>query len=158
MLSLLAAVPAAASILSATGQPMKSPNTDYLRVTTVQDELNATMRDMNDASVATGAIGAQAPAISDGAFVLQKEGDGGGTGMFSKPGSLYVPGDSYEGGRISINTRDGSTHTRHTDNNRGGGNDDPHAAPEPSTWMLLATGLAMVGGYAALRRKSVIEG
>jgi PEP-CTERM motif len=34
---------------------------------------------------------------------------------------------------------------------RGGGG--TKAAPEPSTWMLLATGLAMLGSGAILRRR-----
>ena len=157
MLPLLLAVPASASILSATGQPMgKSSNADYLRVTTVQDELNTTMREMNSASVANGALSAQAPAIGEGAYVLQKEGDGGKPMSFGKPGDLFVPGDSHESGRIAIGSMDGSTHTRHQDSNRENHRDDPHAAPEPSTWMLLATGLAMLGGYTVLRRRATV--
>jgi hypothetical protein len=159
MLSLLAAVPASASILSATGQTMgsRSPNADYLRVSTVQDELNTTMREMNDEAAANGAISAQAPASGGGAYVLQKEGDGGTPMSFSKP-ELFVPGDSHESGRIAIGSKDGSTHTRHLDNNHDTHRDDPHAAPEPSTWMLLATGLVMVGGYTMLRRRATLEG
>jgi hypothetical protein len=63
---------------------------------------------------------------------------------------------------VSINTRDGSVHTRPSrfDNNRGGNHGrhgDPHAAPEPSTWMLLGTGLAMLGGYVMIRRRAAME-
>ena len=47
--------------------------------------------------------------ISDGAFILQKEGEGGGPFAFPKPGTLYTPGDSHEGGRIAIGPRDGGT-------------------------------------------------
>jgi hypothetical protein len=158
MLTLLVAVPASASILSATGQTMgtRSPSADYLRVTTVQDELNTTMREMNDGAAAHGAISAQAPTSGGGAYVLQKEGDGGTPMSFSKP-ELFVPGDSHESGRIAIGSNDGSAHTRHLDNNHDTHRNDPHAAPEPSTWMLLATGLVMLGGYTVLRRRAAID-
>jgi hypothetical protein len=162
MFPLLAALPASASIFSATSQAVgtKSSNADYLRVTTVQDELNATMRDMNDESVAHGAISAQAPAMGEGAYVLQKEGTGGDKPQgFSKMGDALVPGDAHETGRVAVSSTGGSSHTRHFDNNRGTHGDrggDPHAAPEPSTWMLLATGLAMLGGYTMLRRRTAL--
>jgi len=166
MLPLLAAIPASASILSATGQSVgtRSPNADYLRVTTVQNELNTTMREMNDESVATGGIDAEAPAVEGGAYVLQKDGTGGNPGINPKLENLFSPGDAHEGGRMSVNTNGGSVHTRPSrfdGNNNGGGNrdrrNDPHAAPEPSTWMLLGTGLAMMGGYVVIRRRTVMD-
>jgi hypothetical protein len=166
MLPLLAAIPASASILSATGQSVgtRSPNSEYLRVTTVQSELNTTMREMNDEVAAVAGVDAEAPAVEGGAYVLQKDGTGGNSGTNTKFENVFTPGDSHESGRISINTRDGSVHTRPSrfdGNNRGGGGrdhrNDPHAAPEPSTWMLLGTGLAMIGGYVMIRRRAALE-
>lgn len=164
MIPLLAAVPASASILSATGQSLgtRSPNADYLRVTTVQSELNTTMREMNDASAARGGIIADAPVVDGPARLVEKDGTGGNPGVNPKLEDIFTPGDAYEGGRMSANTRGGSVHTRPSKFNdtRGGNRDrhtDPHAAPEPSTWMLLGTGLAMIGGYVMIRRRATME-
>jgi hypothetical protein len=163
MLPLLAAIPASASILSATGQAVgtRPSNADYLRVNVVQDELNTTMRNMNDESLANGSISAQAPSVSEGAYVLQKEGTGGDARINPKLGGLVISaGDDHEAGRVPISiTGSGSDHgirTHPYDSNRDHRN-DPHAAPEPSTWMLLGTGLAMLGGYATLRRRLAVE-
>ncbi len=160
MFSLLAAVPASASILSATSQTVgtRSSNAEYLRVGAVQDELNTTMREINDGAAATGGVTAAAPAVSEGAYVLQKDGTGGRPGINPKLDNLFSPDDSREGGRLSVTATHGPR--GHFDNNRGGNRDhrnDPHAAPEPSTWLLLGTGLAMLGGYAMIRRRAAIE-
>jgi hypothetical protein len=165
MLPLLAALPASASILSASSQAVstRSSNADYLRVTVIQDQLNATMRDMNDESVAAGSTSSAAPSVGEGAFVLEKEGEGdGGPRGYPEIGGLVIsPGDDREAGRIAVPVTRGSgpsTHARRFDNERGGNRqNDPHAAPEPSTWMLLGTGLAMLGGYTMLRRRLAME-
>lgn len=162
MLPLLAVAPASASILSAASQTVgaRSSNADYLRVTVVQDELNATMRDMNDESVVAGSIDAQAPSVGEGAYVLQKEGTGGEPHNNPKLGGLVVtPGDAREDGRMSISSTGSSvrgTRPGHFDNDRDRHN-DPHATPEPSTWVLLGTGLATLGGYTMLRRRLVTQ-
>lgn len=157
---LAAAAPASASILSATSQTVgaRSSNAEYLRVNVVQDELNATMRDINDDATATGGVTASAPVVEGGAYVLQKDGPGGRPGINPKLNHLYSPDDTHEGGRLSVTATHGPR--GHFDNNRGGNRDhrnDPHAAPEPSTWLLLGTGLAMLGGYTMIRRRAAVE-
>jgi len=159
-LALLAASPAMASILSATGQTLKSKpsNAEYLRVTAVQEQLNTTMRDINGETVATGSIESQAPVVGERPYVIQIDGSGG-----SMPGNIgelvLTPGDMRDAGRISIDNGSNGRERlgrrgRHDDRNR---RNDPYAAPEPSTWMLLGTGLAMLGIYAALRRRTATQ-
>jgi PEP-CTERM motif len=166
MITLMAAVPASATVLSATNQAVgtKSSKADYLRVTVVQDELNMTMKEMNEASTQAGGVASPAPSVAEGGYnILEKEGDGGGNRPGGDIGGFVFGGtDGREGGRLSIpngggrGTRDvtGTDLGNRGGRGRRGGN---HATPEPSTWMLLGAGLALFGGYATLRRRSLLD-
>lgn len=170
LISALAASPAAATVLSASGQAVgtKSSKADYLRVTEVQKELNATMEDMSDAAVASGPLAASAPSSDGPGYILQKEGEGGRHRDDGEPFTQSYD-DGLDDGRLAgpVTTR-GQSPGNYSDNRRtmensrrGGGNGrhggGAHAAPEPSTWMLLGVGLALFGGYATLRRRAVVE-
>jgi hypothetical protein len=172
MLSVIAASPASATVLSASNQAVgtKSSKADYLKVTTVQSELNATMAEVNDAAVANGSVSAPAPATGGPGFVLQKDGQGGGEPREpGDPWQVITPDDGRVSGRLAVpvssrGTRAG-TYNDQRDGRRGGGGGGgggrrggAHANPEPSTWMLLGAGLALMGGYAVLRRRAVFEG
>jgi hypothetical protein len=180
VVSVLAAFPVSASVLSASGQTVgtrTNNRADYLRVTQVQDELNASTRSLTDEVVATGALSTPAPVGgSEAAYVLQREGNGHDT---SRPDVSSLVGDPSGGrdtDRLSLHgaqgAHSGSTigtfGSTNNGNHRGGNNGKRHGehgrhggaqpSPEPSTWMLLGVGLAFVGGYAMLRRRQALLG
>jgi len=167
----IGASPVSATVLSASNQAVgtKSSKADYLKVTTVQSELNATLKDVNDATVTNGSIEAAAPANDGPGLILQKDGTGGGTHPRGDPWSIVVPNDGRVPGQMPgvRSTRGGHQPDAFSDQRggrRGGGGGGgrhgggAHGTPEPSTWMLLGAGLALMGGYATLRRRQVIEG
>ena len=175
IISALASYPATASVLSASSQAVRTPavdRTDYLRVTHVQDDLNASMREMVDASTASAPLSSPLPSVDggDGGFVVQKDGNGGGGGggrtgldIGSLVGAGTIGRDvdrlSVRSGGIGTFGADGSSGS-HGGGRRGGGGGGhgggPHASPEPSTWMLLGAGLGLLGGYAVLRRRQTV--
>ena len=169
-LIMIGAAPASATVLSASSQAVgtKSSKADYLKVTTVQTELNATIKDINDATVTNGSIEAAAPANDGPGFILEKDGTGGGSHPTGDPWSVITPNDGRVAGQMPgvRSVRGGHQPDSFNDQNggrRGGGGGGrhgggAHGAPEPSTWMLLGAGLALMGGYATLRRRAVIEG
>lgn len=169
----VAASPAAATVLSASGQAVgtKSSKADYLRVTEVQKELNDTMADIHNAAVENGPLTASAPSTGGAGYILEKEGEGGKHDP-TDPFIGQAMDDGLDHDRLGapIVTRGGQTpgtysdNRRATGNRRGGGGGGggrhgggAHATPEPSTWMLLGTGLALLGGYVTLRRRTVME-
>lgn len=157
-------VPVHASVLSASGQAVRNrpvDRLDYLRVTTVQNDLNVSLRQMADESAATGSLSTPAPVFGrqQGYFSYDMDGSGGvgtyrgdPTGLFAGPGgegASWLPA----GGQNGRHGKPG--------NNRGngrGGKGGAHAAPEPSTWMLLGAGMAMLGAYAVIRRRQTSVG
>jgi hypothetical protein len=176
MVSVVAASPAAASVLSASSQAVgtKASREDYLQVTEVQKELNATMQEINDAAVANGPLSVPAPSTGEGGFLsAEREGSSGWVnresianpvddglieGRLSGPvlsarGTRPTPG-TFVSDRHSFRYRRGGGHRPGGGGGHGGG---AHAAPEPSTWMLFGTGLALLGGYVLIRRRAVIE-
>ncbi|HEX6791713.1 MAG TPA: PEP-CTERM sorting domain-containing protein [Candidatus Krumholzibacteria bacterium] len=174
IIAAVAASPAGATVLSASNQAVgtKSSKADYLRVTEVQKGLNSTMEEINDAAVANGPLSASAPATGQAGYILQKEGEGGKSYDSSDPFVTDPMDDGLQNGRLSAPAVGrGQTPGTFTDTRKivqngrhggggGGGNrrgGDPHAAPEPSTWMLLGLGLAMFGGYATLRRRTALQ-
>jgi hypothetical protein len=162
------AAPASATVLSASNQVVgtKSSKADYLRVTQVQAELDATMKDVNDAAVANGALSSAAPSTEGPGYILQKEGEGGRHREDGDEWSVVNPGDAHDTGRLSLPVSSrgqmpgtADRHRGNGGNRRGGGGrhgGGAHAAPEPSTWLLLGVGLALIGGYALLRRREAL--
>lgn len=174
IIAAVAASPAGATVLSASNQAVgtKSSKADYLRVTEVQKDLNSTMEQVNGAAVANGPLSASAPATGQAGYILQKEGDGGKSYPDYEPfvdpamddglqgGTLSMPGRGQTPGTYSSDTRRIIQNDRHNGGSGGGSHrkgGNPHAAPEPSTWMLLGLGLAMFGGYATLRRRTALQ-
>jgi hypothetical protein len=173
MITAFVASQASATVLSASGQAVgtKASKADYLRVTHVQAELNTTMKDINDAAVASSPLSAPAPSTGQSGFLLQeREGEGGKN--YGDPTPPGIPhDDGLDDGRLMVpgSIRGGQDPGTYSDNRRsmgnrrgggGGGNKHgggAHAAPEPSTWMLLGVGLALFGGYATMRRRMALE-
>jgi hypothetical protein len=171
-LALLVAGPASASIISASSQALKSrgaERADYLDVTTAQNELNSSLHGMTDAVVPADLSAGSLQSNATGGFVIQSPSTSGGldansVGRFSPQGGQRFGGNS---GGYSFNSRGarwapgpgdkgkkGGNNVGGDHRRRRGSNSGPQAAPEPSTWMLLATGLLMLGGYAILRRRT----
>jgi PEP-CTERM motif len=147
---------ASASILSATNSTaqVRKESTDYLRVDAVQNQLNASLQEKADAA-ASGSFAGSAPSLgSSGGFLVTT---GGGATFSSSSGNHFGRGGN--GGAIEWNThfddtRPGGRPGRGGESFRiGGGAEGTQAAPEPSTWMLLGTGLLMMGLYAGIRRR-----
>ncbi len=177
VITAFAASQASATVLSASGQAVgtKSSKADYLQVTQVQKELNATMKDVNDAAVASGPLSAPAPSTGEAGFVLQEKEGNGGKSYGDKYPTVLPNDDGLDADRLMVppSVRGGQNPGTYSDNRRsmgnrrgggggggGGGNKHgggAHAAPEPSTWMLLGVGLALFGGYATLRRRVAFE-
>ena len=147
--AVVASTQASASILSASNSTghARIESTDYLRVTAVQDQLNASLADREDAT-ASGSFAGSAPALgSNGGFLVTtgggatfspSSGGNGGNGRGNGGGGIHRPEDTQSLGRPD---------------HRGG----THATPEPSTWMLLGTGLLMIGLYAGMRRRQGVS-
>lgn len=154
--------PVHASVLSASGQAVRNrpaDRLDYLRVTTVQTDLNASLRGMADASAATGSLSAPLPALGRQMGYFSYDFDGSGdVGKNRDPGDVFggAGGEGENWLPTSGQTgHDGTTGNRGNNkgNLRGGRKGGAHAAPEPSTWMLLGAGMAMLGAYAVIRRR-----
>lgn len=184
IVSLGVSTSASASVLSASSQaaqPRPAERMDYLDVTAVQNDLNASFQHLADESAASGSLSSPPPRIgtTGGYFV----GVGGGGGIASEPARPGADVSYPAGGGVSAGDvfadhngqgiswlpitagggREGALGPNRGGNrgggNRGGGNrggghrGGAHAAPEPSTWMLLGAGLAMLGGYSLVRRR-----
>lgn len=171
--SLVLASSAHASILSASSQAVPEPSmksAGYWNAVTLQQDLNATLRDAADATAPGGSLASSRPSIAAGGLLV----NGGTTGATFAPFSESAAQDGlFEMGNESSTLTGGSwspsgtgrsgfdTSGRHGGDRWGGGRDwrhgrdrdNPYATPEPATWMLLGSGLLLLGTYAGLRRR-----
>ena len=182
IVALFFASQASASVISASSQTARTKaadRVDYLSVTTIQNGLNASLREAADASAPTALAGPSAPS-SSGGFLLTTE--PGSASSYGSPGGsamehLFNP-DSERGvsaisrgvapGTIVAGNSGNGHGNRHGDKIRdadkdkdkdkgkkdGKGGGGVHATPEPSTWLLLGAGLTMVGLYEVIRRRA----
>lgn len=159
---LVSASQASASVISASSQTARSKpadRVDYLTVTTIQSDLNASLREAADATAPT-ALGSRPAPSNSGGFLLTTEPgssagyrDIGGTTMES----LFDPDSEKSVSQISRDFANGPLLGAPGSNNRGGRGrgkkEGVHATPEPSTWLLLGAGLTMIGVYEVIRRR-----
>lgn len=173
-LSLLGAASAHASILSASSQAVREPSMStagYWTAVTLQQGLNETLRSAAEAT-APSALGSNRPSLAMGGLLVNESGSGAAYTPFSESdasNSLFeMPNgssDAFTSGSWSTETSRGGLQTE--GRGRGRGRDDwgpgrrdwprdrdnPYATPEPSTWMLLGSGLLMLVAYAGWRRR-----
>jgi hypothetical protein len=185
--SLLVGSQSDASILSASSQAVREPSVETAgqwTATTLQNDLNASLRDASDASAAAGPLASTRAPVTGGLVV-----NGGGAGATYTPFSgsaafdgLFEMGDHTssvtkgswdpEGPVIaSSGGHGGRGRGRDNDRGRGRGHDrdrgrhrdrerdrhNPYATPEPSTWLLLGSGLLAIGAYTGLRRRQALN-
>jgi hypothetical protein len=169
-------------VISASSQTARSKpadRVDYLSVTSLQTEMNTTLRQATDASAPTALGLRSAPSTASGGYLLNTDpgrssfqangfasdnlfGSDAGirTGGVSfdgmGPGTIIANGSSSHGGKSNGHgNKKGPRGDRRRDWRRDRDKKDGvHAAPEPSTWLLLGAGLAMVGFYEFVRRRN----
>jgi len=171
--SVLAASQAGASILSASSQAVREPSAasaGYWNASTLQQELNATLQEAAEANALVGPVAAKPSPVSGG--LLVNSGTSGPSfspfvespavddlfGMTDNHQTIGISrtGWTIEKPDVAGNTGRGGDNRwdpdKEKDRERGRGN--PYATPEPSTWMLIGSGLALLGGYAVVRRRA----
>ncbi len=152
VLTMLGASQASASIISASGQTQSirpATQVSNLNTTSVQNDLNTTLRSVADETTPSTFTMASAPSNATGGVVLTST----GTANFGVVAGPTSPLFNPHHGSVNTSFHGPVTYGSHHHRRGGGGT---KAAPEPSTWMLLATGLAMLGGGAILRRRVLV--
>jgi hypothetical protein len=184
--TLMVASQASASVISASSQTARSKpadQVDYLDVTNIQNDLNASLRAAAGASAPAALAPRSAPSTTFNGFLLgtssndvgydpseylfdpdsekQPEGmslDAMGPGDVLAAGARGgPPGGGPPGGGPPGGGPPGGGPPGGGPPGGGPPGGGVHAAPEPSTWLLLGTGLAMIGAYMMLRRRNAIE-
>ena len=158
VLSILAVSNAHASILSASSQAVREPSTEtagHWNAATLQQNLNASLRDAADATAPSGSLSLNRPSIVGGGLLVNTGESGAMFTPFTETGSSS---DLFEmrAEPIGISTGWSSKSSPVVSGGYetyGRRDRNPYATPEPSTWMLLATGLLVLGAYAGLRRR-----
>lgn len=165
-----------ASILSASSEAVREPSAksvEYWNATTLQQDLNSTLRDAAEASAPAGPLASTRAPVTSGGFMVNDGGSSGAAytpfggsaaldGLFDVqhgPGALvsgsWSPNGPVVAGNHGHGGRRGRGRDRGWDDKRD--RDNPYATPEPSTWVLIGSGLLMLGAYAGLRRRDAVN-
>jgi hypothetical protein len=173
--SLLAASHAGASILSASSQAVREPSAASANwnASTLQHDLNATLELAAKAAAPVGPV-ASSPAPASGGLLVNSGSSGPSFSpfiespalddLFAMPNDQHTIGiarDSWTIGKPDVagNPGGGIGNRKDPDKekDRDRQRDNPYATPEPSTWMLLGSGLLMLAGYAVVRRRTALQ-
>ncbi len=181
--ALLTASESRASILSASSQAVREPSSEtagFWTATTLQQDLNASLREAAESSAPAGPLASTREPIAGGGLMVNgssytpfsgsqalddlfqiDNGSGAITrGAWDPNGPVIAGNGNHGGGRGRDNDRDrgrGRDRDRDRDRDRKDRDrDNPYATPEPSTWMLLGSGLLILGAYAGLRRREAL--
>jgi hypothetical protein len=186
-MTLIAASQVSASIISASSEYRRaeqSARVAEVDAVSVQNDINAELRGVGDEGAVGTLSGVRAPRTTTGGFMITS----GGRSAAAYVGSGHDPMDGVlgsNGGNASPGLGGGSVadlspgrggrHGRDRDDKKsfkdkgkkgdkgrgrhgGGDRNGVQVAPEPSTWLLLATGLGLMGAYGVMRRRQAVRG
>jgi hypothetical protein len=141
-----------ASILSASSQAVREPSAKAVEswnATALQQDLNASLRDAAEATTLAGPLASKRAPIAGGFMVN----DGAASRATYVPfGETAALNDLFRIERNPGTKLDGLFDTGGpvtAGHDRG----SPYATPEPSTSVLLVSGLLLLGAYGSLRRR-----
>lgn len=155
-----------ASILSASSEAVREPSTNVVEswnATALQNDLNASLLDAAEASTQAGPLASKLASVSGGGFLVidgvssqatyaPLDGSDALEGLFQMERESRLVGGAWDPREPSITRRGRHDRQYDREGDRFRHRHDPYATPEPSTSVLFAAGLLLLGAYVGLRR------